>query len=168
MAGRRRAGEGGEKTTILSYKWLCEERSAGRFFYRQVAIEVEKVFKGRCGMWGGVSPLPYRASPGGGSLDSAVGDRWGTELSLGPNSHTFRRETDWTSANAPWAAQHFWGVTVCRISFYFIIISEKLYESKKCSGLLCIYCSNRGKLNNGLKKVCIGFTKKKKTSPLTY
>lgn len=47
----------------------------GFFFFRQVAIEVEEVFKGRSGMWGGVSPLPYRESLGGGSLDSAVGDR---------------------------------------------------------------------------------------------
>lgn len=47
-------------------------------FFRQVAIEVEEVFKGRSGVWGGVwgvSPLPYRESLGGGSLDSAVGDR---------------------------------------------------------------------------------------------
>lgn len=48
------------------------------FFPRQVAIEVEEVFKGRSGLWGcvwGVSPLPYRESLGGGSLDSAMGDR---------------------------------------------------------------------------------------------
>lgn len=39
------------------------------FFFRQVAIEVREVFKGRSGVWGGVwgvSPLPYRESLGGG------------------------------------------------------------------------------------------------------
>lgn len=53
-------------------------RSWGFFSLRQVAIEVEEVFKGRSGLWGcvwGVSPLPHRESLGGGSLDSAVGDR---------------------------------------------------------------------------------------------
>lgn len=63
------------------------------------------MFKGRSGLWGcvwGVSPLPYRESLGGGSLDSAVGDRWGTELSLGPNSHALRRQRlpDWTDRTA--------------------------------------------------------------------
>lgn len=51
----------------------------GSFFSpRQVAIEVQEVFKGRSELWEcvwGVSPLPYRESLGGGSLDSAVGDR---------------------------------------------------------------------------------------------
>lgn len=85
MPAEKERGEQGEgelarggKERILSYKWLCEERSAGAFSdklplkWRKCSKAGVESSAGRCL---GCLPSSLQRGPGRGSLDSAVGDR---------------------------------------------------------------------------------------------